>query len=64
MAEKKPIFDIKEDIQFIKERITNIENNIKELKEINDMTKTIIANYIFTPPKEKEPIKIEKGWFF
>ena len=59
--DKKPIDNIKEDISFIKVKVENIENNIKELKELfNDMklkTKSIIESIEL---KELEDRRVEE----
>jgi len=57
----KPIDEVKYDIEIIKEKITNIENNIKVIKSISQDTRLLIEKY-----ENKEPIKEikNKGWFF
>ncbi len=71
--DKKPIDNIKEDILFIKVKVVNIENNIKDLKDLfNDMksqTQSIIESIEL---KELHDKRIElnnkiggsKGWFW
>ena len=57
----KPIDEVKYDIEIIKEKITNIENNIKVIKSISQDTRLLIEKY-----ENKETIKEikNKGWFF
>ena len=55
----------KEDIEFIKNKIENVEKNIKELREMSHICKEILNKIII---KIEKPIEIHKpikmGWWW
>tara|TARA_R110002126_G_scaffold189468_1_gene337757 strand:+ start:98 stop:322 length:225 start_codon:yes stop_codon:yes gene_type:complete len=58
---KKPIDNIKEDISFIKVKVENIENNIKEIKDlINDMKYNTLSIIESIELKEVEERRINE----
>ena len=58
---KKPIDNIKEDISFIKVKVENIENNIKEIKDlINDMKYNTLSIIESIELKEVEERRINQ----
>jgi len=58
MEKQKPINDIKFDIEIIKEKVTNVENDIKILKSISQDIRLLIDKKL-----NKEKVT-NTSWFF
>tara|TARA_R110002110_G_scaffold26549_3_gene97415 strand:+ start:564 stop:755 length:192 start_codon:yes stop_codon:yes gene_type:complete len=59
---KKPIDNIKEDIQDIIVKINKLQDDFKELEQVSIDIKNLIAEHLFKPEIIVEPRL--KGWFY
>ena len=66
---KKPIDNIKEDIQDIIVKINKLQDDFKELEQVSIDIKNLIAEHLFKPeiidvPDIIDKPKLKVGWFY
>jgi len=58
-----PKDSIEDDIEDILKSVNKLENNVTEIKELNNEIKNLIAEYLFKPEIPKS-IDKRKGWLW